>query len=1005
MKKIILLIFFAFFILASTVFASQFVETDGTNFVLNGKPFYFAGTNTFYLFYKSLSEIRNVMDDAVNLNISVIRTWGFCDGSCGDASGYSFQPDKGVYSETTFSHFDQVIKEASDRNLKLIIPFVNNWNTFGGMCEYVKWCNTSIGSCSDLSDIHDRFYTGQCEKDAFKAYIANFLNRTNTLTGIPYKDDPTILAWELANEPRCRSDPTGAKLNAWIGEMSAYIKSLDQKHLVTTGIEGGYQNRATNSTNNWWYTGHEGQAYLLNHDWSTIDFAVFHYYPDSRYGGIPPEVWMQEHISDAHNVLEKPVLFEEFLPVETNRATTLESWYQFMQDEEIDGTAFWMLTGIPNQDGGGYEVMCPEDSDVCDVILNHTNFMLSLSAIGNDAPVLQPIDNVGAPEGSLILVQAFATDPESDPITYSINDTRWTQDGSNFTWQTTQGDQGEYWFEVTASDGSLNSTVLFKVTIYASGCVVPSDGMQITHDTALCYGTYHLQNGIEMVGNNIVLDCNGSTIKADFTGEAIYEVIIRDGSEGITLKNCIIQRRHALWGQNVLDVNILDSTFSNAYVNLEGDNILFKNNYAYNYYVQGNNHTVVGNIFNGYDHVIRIYRGYNSLIANNTIDYQNFARAISMDGAYNNLIEGNTIRDGASAIYCWYQCYNNTFRDNDILRNNIAISGDATNNYYNNRFYHNNFINNTAQASNIPDSSNLFSINEEGNYWTTYDEQSEGCTDSDNNGICDEPYIINSDNTDFYPFTEQDGWLNPPQLECGSSTNMDFCQNCYANGGRVKPGEAGCWCETFGYYINAWFGTCPEYACNEQTPCGYSFDHYGHEKSCKRINDQVWAWTYCISCNGLGCEGLSSPYTSDYPTGTTYQCQSNEYVCTGDGWALLTAAPLPQANSIEILPDDEIQLEEPVMPLCNQEVSCSETIDIDGTLHWCRFIEGLGWIWTPCANCDQSTWCQNQGYTNYINYPLGTKASCESKNLVCTVNGWKNLPKIKLTKNLGGKLK
>ena len=28
------------------------------------------------------------------------------------------------------------------------------------------------------------------------------MNRTNTITGIPYRDDPTIMAWQLANEPR-----------------------------------------------------------------------------------------------------------------------------------------------------------------------------------------------------------------------------------------------------------------------------------------------------------------------------------------------------------------------------------------------------------------------------------------------------------------------------------------------------------------------------------------------------------------------------------------------------------------------------------------------------------------------------------------------------------------------------------------------------------------------------------------------------------------------------------
>jgi hypothetical protein len=38
------------------------------------------------------------------------------------------------------------------------------------------------------------------------------LTRRNTITGIEYRNDPTIFAWELINEPRCMSDASGDTL-------------------------------------------------------------------------------------------------------------------------------------------------------------------------------------------------------------------------------------------------------------------------------------------------------------------------------------------------------------------------------------------------------------------------------------------------------------------------------------------------------------------------------------------------------------------------------------------------------------------------------------------------------------------------------------------------------------------------------------------------------------------------------------------------------------------------
>jgi mannan endo-1,4-beta-mannosidase len=353
-----------------------FVTVNGTDFYRDGKPFHFAGTDTYYLwlgdydcltgYNTKLGCTKEVFEDAKAMNLTVFRTWGFCHGCHLGDETRQLQHGPGVYGEVTFQKVDRFIKEAGDRNFSLIIPFVNNWNDFGGMCQYLDWCGISgcdpNATSGTGATAHDAFYTDECTRNLYKNYISYFLNRVNTLTGVRYKDDPTILAWELANEPRARSGASTA-LNNWIEEMSNYIKSIDSVHLVTVGEEG--------------LGSAEGTNFVDNHNYPGIDFAGFHLFPDN-WGWTPSQSteFINFRMNDAAT-MGKPVILEEMgkMGSDSTKYYYFDAWYDLVESREIDGTLFWMLKDLQYPDKDEYGVDYPEDAAVTSRIIQHANFM------------------------------------------------------------------------------------------------------------------------------------------------------------------------------------------------------------------------------------------------------------------------------------------------------------------------------------------------------------------------------------------------------------------------------------------------------------------------------------------------------------------------------------------------------------------------------------------------------------------------------------------------------
>ncbi len=336
----------------------SFVKRDGNRLLLDGKDFYFSGTNQYYLFYKSPFMIDAFLDDAKNLGVNVLRTWAFCDGQWQE--GTTLQASPRQYYEEGFRRLDYIVYRAKLKGLRLILPLVNNWDDFGGMNRYVRWSKTARE--------HDDFYSDQETRSIFRDYINYLLWRTNYYTGIRYKDEPAILGWELANEPRVR--PHRAEdFYRWIEEMAGYIKSIDTEHLVSSGSEG-----------------QEGSDFLMTHSSQHIDFSSFHLYPETWGMDLDKSLaYIQVHAEQSLKTLNKPIYAGEFgLRDRARRDSVYQRWYEEFDKLGVNGAMFWLLSsrqddGSPYPDYDGFTVYYPSSESTLPVIQDFNRKMKAKS--------------------------------------------------------------------------------------------------------------------------------------------------------------------------------------------------------------------------------------------------------------------------------------------------------------------------------------------------------------------------------------------------------------------------------------------------------------------------------------------------------------------------------------------------------------------------------------------------------------------------------------------------
>jgi hypothetical protein len=167
-------------------------------------------------------EITDALESVRQLGGTVARTYAITVERTNDTPAiprHVLAPAQ--FDESSFRALDEVLAAANRAGIRLIIPLVDNWPWMGGRAEYARWRGKT----------KDDFWTDPQIIADFEQTIHFILARTNTVTGVCYRDDKAILCWETGNE--LASPP------AWTREIARFIKAGDTNHLVMDGVNGG----------------------------------------------------------------------------------------------------------------------------------------------------------------------------------------------------------------------------------------------------------------------------------------------------------------------------------------------------------------------------------------------------------------------------------------------------------------------------------------------------------------------------------------------------------------------------------------------------------------------------------------------------------------------------------------------------------------------------------------------------------------------------------------------
>ena len=416
----------------------DFIRVRGMHFYHNGQPYYFAGTNLWWGCYlgspgdtgdreRLRRELDSLRADGIeNLRVLAASEESYLTRSLRPA----IERAPGNLDDSLLQGLDYLLAEMGKRKMHAVLFLNNYWQWSGGMSAYNVWADGVNGPDPDnpaegypaFMEFSAKFYSNEKADSLFRVYVRTIITRKNTVNGRLYAADPTIMSWQLANEPRPgTSGPEGEKnlgvFYRWIDRTSGYIHMLDTNHLVSTGSEGAVGFR--------WSTEYARKT----HESKYVDYLTFHIWPlnwgwfnpmkiDSTLASSEDKAvdYLGSHLAVARS-LDKPAVLEEFgFPRDSARcspldpATARDRYYGrilgVIEDSAragapIAGSNFWgwggsargknadnvwrkgdPFVGDPPQEPQGFNSVFLADTSTRRLLRTHASRMMSLGAPG-----------------------------------------------------------------------------------------------------------------------------------------------------------------------------------------------------------------------------------------------------------------------------------------------------------------------------------------------------------------------------------------------------------------------------------------------------------------------------------------------------------------------------------------------------------------------------------------------------------------------------------------------